>query len=118
MTSDEFWNKDHELVIYYREAELLRLRERNHGYWLQGAYIYNALCSASPLMHAFAKSGTKAAPYATEPYDVYKETKISNKNKVEKQQREKTEIAKTHFEAYAVTFNATFNKGNNGNNAI
>ena len=36
---------------------------RNYAAWLQGAYIYDALCAVSPILHAFAKGGTKPIPY-------------------------------------------------------
>ena len=31
-------------------------------------YIYEAICDASPILHAFAKKGTKPHPYADKPY--------------------------------------------------
>lgn len=38
--------------------------------WLQGAYFYEALSRVSPLLHAFAKKGTKPAPYLAEPFAI------------------------------------------------
>lgn len=36
--------------------------------WLQGAYVYEAICRVSPVLHAFAKKGAKPMPYLSEPY--------------------------------------------------
>ena len=33
-------------------------------------YIYDAMGKVSPLLHAFAKKGTKAQPYPNKPYEI------------------------------------------------
>lgn len=71
MTSAEFWEQDPALALAYRKAHRLRFEERNHLAWLQGRYIYDALCAASPLFHDLAKRGTKATPYYEEPIKFY-----------------------------------------------
>lgn len=68
MSADEYWNQDCCLTQYYRSAHEIRQTRKNEELWLQGLYIYEALCDASPLLHAFAKRGTRPAPYPTEPY--------------------------------------------------
>ena len=73
MTADEFWNQDCTLTKYYRKAHSIQLDRKNQELWLQGLYIYEALCDVSPILHAFAKQGTKPAPYPTEPYPRTKE---------------------------------------------
>ena len=62
MTEEQYWDGDPELVKYYRKAEEIRNEKRNQELWLQGMYIYEALCDASPIFHAFAKKGTKPRP--------------------------------------------------------
>ena len=47
---------------------MIRQERCNREMWLQGAYFYDALLCAAPVFHAFAKSGTKAHPYPSEPY--------------------------------------------------
>ena len=77
MTADEFWNQDCMLTKYYRKAHEIKQNRKNEELWLQGLYFYEALCDVSPLLHAFAKAGTKAHPYPTEPYArTEKETKL------------------------------------------
>lgn len=70
MSYDEFWNQDVALVGVYRKADELRQRRQNQMAWLQGMYIYQALCDVSPIFHAFAKKGTKPQPYVEEPYPI------------------------------------------------
>lgn len=67
MTVDEYWNQDCMLTKYYRKAFEMKQDRKNEELWLQGFYIYNALCDVSPLLHAFAKDGTEAIPYIDKP---------------------------------------------------
>jgi hypothetical protein len=68
MTYDQYWNEDCELPKYYRQAHELKTTRKNQELWLQGMYIYEALCDVSPVLHAFAKKGTKPQPYTERPY--------------------------------------------------
>lgn len=70
MNEEQYWDKDCRLVIFYRKAEELRMSRKNQEMWLQGAYFYEALSRVSPLLHAFAKKGTKPAPYLSEPFAI------------------------------------------------
>lgn len=70
MTEEQYWDKDCQLVAAYRKADELRMNRKNQEMWLQGAYIYDALCRVSPLLHAFAKKGTKPIPYISEAYAI------------------------------------------------
>lgn len=89
MTATQYWDDDCTLPKYYREAEQIRLETKNRDMWLQGMYIYDAMSRLTPLMHAFAKKGTRAKPYIDEPYPISK--KIEEKNK---DTREKTNMTK------------------------
>lgn len=68
MTYEQFWDMDCTLVVDYRKAEEIRNTKRNQEMWLQGMYIYEALCDVAPVMRAFAKKGTKPHKYPAEPY--------------------------------------------------
>ena len=102
MTYEQFYYEDCCLVKYYRKAQKMREQRRNQELWLQGMYFYDAICSASPVLHAFAKSGTKPLPYADEPYPLSTE-------EAEERQREKErkqyEMNKERFTALVKNIN-------------
>ena len=70
MTEEQYWDKDCCLVRAYRKADEIRKDRRNQELWLQGAYFYEAISRVSPILHAFAKKGTKPVPYLTEPFAI------------------------------------------------
>lgn len=51
-------------------ANKLRAERKNQELWMQGRYYYEAMGAISPLLNAFAKKGTHAAPYLKEPYPI------------------------------------------------
>ncbi len=66
----EYWHGNYAQLQYYAKADELK-RDREN--WLdlrQGSYVYDALCAASPILHAFAPKGTKPHPYHKLPYGV------------------------------------------------
>ena len=69
MTYEQYWEMDSSLVIAYRKADRIRAERENYSAWLQGRYVYDALCCASPIFHDLAKPGTKAKPYMEKPYE-------------------------------------------------
>ena len=89
MTEEQYWDKDCELVKYYREADRLRLERENQNMWLQGMYIYEAISRLVPVLHAFAKKGTKAKPYIDAPFPVTEQSKKKADIKKEKAVSEK-----------------------------
>lgn len=98
MSYDEFWNQDVALVGVYRKADELRQRRQNQAAWLQGMYIYNALCNVSPIFHAFAKKGTKPQPYVEEPYPI---TATEIEERRIRDLRQKEAKMKAEFAAFA-----------------
>ena len=99
MTYDEFWNQDVKLVEVYRKAMELREKRRNQELWLQGMYIYEALCDASPLFRFSMKKGVvKPEPYAKEPYPI---TAAEVREREERDARAKEERLKAEFAAFA-----------------
>lgn len=98
MSYDEFWYGDVERAVAYRKAQEIRDRRRNQEIWLQGMYIYEALCDVAPIFHAFAKKGTKPSPYAKEPYAI---TEAEIREREEREAREKEERLKAEFAAFA-----------------
>jgi len=90
MTYNQFWRDDPLIAVHYRNAEKLRNDKRNQELWLQGMYIYQALCDVSPVLNAFAKKGTKPNPYLDKPYPITaKQAKEHSKQRESRQYQEK-----------------------------
>ena len=95
MTTHQFWEEDSTLVKYYRKAELLRQDADNRKFWLQGMYVYDAICSAATLI--YGKKGKKAQKYPAKPYD-FEENKPENKEKRAENERMKAVAFFTQLE--------------------
>lgn len=67
MSYDEFWYKQPRLAKHYLKSHEIRQKQENERLWLQGYYNYIAFCSVSPVLHAFAKKGTKPLDYPRKP---------------------------------------------------
>lgn len=87
MTSEQFWEQDCSLVKAYRKAFQVKQERENYLAWLNGLYVFEALTDVSPILHAFAKSGTTARPYPEKPYefDVPKKRTQEETNKIKMQ---------------------------------
>ena len=105
MTPEQYWDGDCTLVKYYRQAEELRNEKRNQELWLQGMYIYEAICDVSPILHAFAKKGAKPHPYPSRPYAI-SEKQI--KQEREEKERKLAEKGKRFMEALMQSTNKRF----------
>lgn len=100
MSYDEFWHGDAYLTQFYRDSYKIRVRQMDERMWMQGMYIYEALCDVSPILHAFSKKGTKPLQYSKKPYL----SDVENvKTDEEKEQEVKNAqlIARLHFEQWA-----------------
>ena len=89
MTPEQYWDGDPSLPQYYRKAHELQRKRRNEELWLQGMYIYEALCDVSPIMNAFAKRGTKPHPYTDRPYSITRDDREEERKLKEQRDREK-----------------------------
>lgn len=107
MSADEFWHGSPIMAKIYREAWKLRLKKENRDMWLQGLYIYSALCAVSPVMHAFAKKGTKPIPYLDEPIPV---TKEEIREKRERDARARYERIKRSTDSWMTSANVRLSK--------
>ena len=106
MTVDEFYRQDVELAVAYRRADELRKARKNEELWLQGLYIYDAICAVAPILRAFSKA-RQPEPYLKEPIDIFgKNSKKENEPKQTEPQK-----AQKLFSAWAIDFNANRQKG-------
>lgn len=92
MTYDQYWNGDPMLCKYYRKAHEIKQEEKNTELWLQGMYIYEALCDVSPVLHAFAKKGTKPESYSDKPYALTNKAREKAKEDKEKAAYDKRKL--------------------------
>ena len=105
MTPEQYWDGDPLLAKYYRQADELKRNRKNQELWLQGMYIYEALCDVAPVLQAFANKGTKPAPYTDHPYSLTTKEREDEKKQREKRDREK---AKRYMEAQMAKLNKRF----------
>lgn len=101
MSAEDYWDGDPAWAKSYREAEKLQYEKMNQQLWLQGMYIYDALCKVSPILHAFAKGGTKPTPYPEEPYAL---TKKENEKREEEKVVKQMKAAQSYMEQFAVRY--------------
>lgn len=105
MTEEQYWDRDSTLVVAYRKAEELKTNRKNQEMWLQGAYVYEALCRVSPLLHAFAKNGTKPVPYIAEPFAI---TEKQAEYRQEEKEKKNFDKGKTMMEGFMIRHNKKF----------
>lgn len=79
MSYDEFYDKDHELVIAYRQAYKDKRRQANEDMWRQGLYVYQAIARVAPLLIPFNKK-PKAEPYLDKPIPMFEEDAENEKD--------------------------------------
>lgn len=112
MSYEQFWEQDVWLVKAYREAFRLKQELREQDLWVQGAYIYEAILDVSPVLHDFAKKGTKPIPYRDHPMGLYGKTQqtASSSGVDETPQKKNDNKAKQIMEMMMVSINKKFEK--------
>ena len=105
MSEEQYWDRDSQLVVAFRKAEEFRTNRKNQEMWLQGAYMYEALCRVSPILHAFAKKGTKPVPYLAEPFAI---TEKQAEYRQEEKDKKNFEKGKSLMEGFMIRHNKKF----------
>lgn len=100
MSYEDYWYGAPYQAKFYREAYDIQIKRKDEEFWMQGMYIYDAICRVAPILHAFSKAGTKPLPYPDKPYTY---NVIDEESDEDKEQRIKNErlIAQLHFEKWA-----------------
>ncbi len=98
MSYDDFWNGDVHMVKAYRRADELRDKRRNQELWLQGLYVYEALCDASALFRFTTQPTIKPEPYPKEPFPL---TAAEVREREERDAKLREERLKAEFAAFA-----------------
>lgn len=99
MSYSQFWYEDCWIANMYLKSYSIKKEQLNEQFWLQGMYIYEALCDVSPVLHAFCKKGTKPIPYPKEPYPLFKNKK--DKKLSEEEAQVERDKAETYFRQWA-----------------
>lgn len=111
MTYEQFWHGDCTLVIPYRKAFEMKQDRENQRIWLQGRYIYDALCAASPLFRFSMKGGKiEALPYVEEPYP---RTEKQYREMQERKEKEQMEKLRVDMETKMAAWNKKFEEKQN-----
>ncbi len=109
MSYEQFWYDNCWIANAYLQSYKIKREQKNEELWLQGVYIFEALCDVSPILHAFAKKGTKPRPYSKEPYPLFKKETEQYTEEQNQQERYKAEMC---FREWARQFkNKQNNKG-------
>jgi hypothetical protein len=95
MTADEFWNQDPWLLGAYVKAHQLKMEQQNQMLWLQGLYVYQGIMAVSPILHAFAKRGTRPRPYLDAPIPL---TSQAQRSQDDQKAQAQLEQAKAHMQ--------------------
>lgn len=106
MTPEQFWDGDSTLAEAYRKAFSIRQELQNQQAWLQGMYVYEAICDVAPILRALSKA-TKPQPYSKQPYTLQNTTSISQQRK-EESEKINDNKAKDMLSAFAVRWNKKF----------
>lgn len=97
-----FWDGDCRLTESFRRANEIKRKQKNQDLWLQGMYVYEAFCDASPLLRAFSKN-PQPLPYPSEPYAL---TQKGMEERREKKEQLNYEKGKAKMVAWAAKSNA------------
>ena len=110
MSYEEFWYGDVMLTKDYQKAQELRDERKNQELWIQGMYIYEALCAVSAVIPRLSKRPVKPGPYAERPYPLKAEKK-RNAEEIAKREMEKM---KRKMDIFATKTNAKFARKKGG----
>lgn len=102
MTISQYWDEDCKLVEYYRKADEIRKHDMNYMAWIQGAYIYHALCDVAPIFNGFAKN-PKPQSYVEEPF-ILTQAEMEKRKEIAEQKR--MEEMKNELIGKAMSINA------------
>ena len=111
MEYNDFWYGDAYLTKFYRESHKLKVKQKDEELWMQGMYIYEALCDVSPILHAFSKKGTKPLPFSEKPY-LFNSKQFKSEEEKEQEKKNAELIARLHFETWARETKKMFEKQN------
>lgn len=96
MTYDQYWLDDPWIFSAYRHAEKLKSERLEYSEWRTGAYVYEALCRAAPMLNPFMEKNDPLG-WIEEPYGV------SAKRTGEDDEASRKEAAQRKLREYALS---------------
>lgn len=105
MTYEQYWYQDAYLAVIYREKFKLEREYENQKLWLQGAYVYNALCCVAPLFNSLKPK--EPVKYMSEPIPLDEEALK------QQEQRKQSEDIKAYMNSFMTKLNME-KEGENG----
>jgi len=109
MSYDEYWHSSPYRARFYLQAHKQKIKQKDEEMWMQGMYIYEALCDVSPILHAFSKNGTKPLQYSNSPY-LSKVSELQTKQEKEQEKKNAELVARVYFENWARNTKKHFEK--------
>ena len=73
MTFEEYWEKEPNLVKYYREAHKYKSKMKNEQLWIEGMYFASAI----------ACNFDKKVKYPEKPFDIFPKSELEKKQEQE-----------------------------------
>lgn len=92
MTLFQYWDDDCTMAKYVRKGYEIKREKETFDMWLQGKYVYDAICCCSPILRAFSKA-TEPIPYLDKPYPLSEAQAKRNAELEEKRRFEQTRVA-------------------------
>lgn len=110
MTYEDYWERSPRLVKAYRDAERIKIENKNTFEWLQGKYFYDALCVALSNFSSGLAGKMGKANYPEKPHRI---TPMTEEEKEEEKKR-KLEAYKAELLAWQTAFNNRKKEQDNG----
>ena len=112
MTYKEFWEDDVMLAKTYLKAYKLKEERESEKMkwtvWLQGLYIFEALCDVSPILRPFSKA-KKPLQYPTMPFGMKEEKQLKiDEEALKKRQDVEKMRAQIYFQNWARSITKQF----------
>jgi hypothetical protein len=95
MSYEEYWQGPAWLARAYREAFEIKRKQEEWARWRQGAYVFNAIMCAAPIIKPFVKDA-KPGNYPDEPWPI---TEAEAREQEERREKE-------NYERYLAKMNA------------
>ena len=100
ISEDQFWEMNPRRLEPYREAEIIKAKQKNFDSWLHNLYTFEAVSKV--VGNAFREKGQKAEGFSKEPYQIFE---LTDEEKAEKAERE-LQKALAFFGAMETSFNS------------